>query len=161
MTKETKQCQNCKQDFVIEPEDFNFYEKIKVPPPTFCRECRFIRRLTWRNERSLYKRTCDLCQKRIISSYQENAPFPVYCRECWYGDKWESTSYGRDYDFSKPFFEQLKEFFDSVPHIALWQRNAINSDFSNFVAESRNVYLSISVTQGSENIFYSKFVDGS
>ena len=28
--------QNCKKEFTIEPEDFNFYEKIKVPAPTFC-----------------------------------------------------------------------------------------------------------------------------
>lgn len=56
MQSETKSCQNCKNDFVIESEDFSFYEKIKVPPPTFCPECRFIRRLMWRNNRSLYPR---------------------------------------------------------------------------------------------------------
>jgi len=26
-------CQNCKTDFTIEPGDFVFYEKIKVPSP--------------------------------------------------------------------------------------------------------------------------------
>lgn len=33
---ETKSCQNCKKDFIIEPEDFNFYSKMKVPAPTWC-----------------------------------------------------------------------------------------------------------------------------
>jgi hypothetical protein len=33
-------CQNCKKDFTIELDDFRFYEKIKVPPPTFCPEYR-------------------------------------------------------------------------------------------------------------------------
>ena len=56
MNPETKICQNCKGEFVIEPEDFNFYEKIKVPPPTWCPECRMIRRLQWRNEHSLFRR---------------------------------------------------------------------------------------------------------
>ena len=28
MTQETKKCQNCKQDFIIEVDDFDFYEKI-------------------------------------------------------------------------------------------------------------------------------------
>ncbi|MFA6585673.1 MAG: cytochrome C551 [Candidatus Paceibacterota bacterium] len=46
MKSEIKTCQNCKKDFTIEPEDFNFYEKINVPPPTFCPECRMVRRLT-------------------------------------------------------------------------------------------------------------------
>jgi RNA polymerase subunit RPABC4/transcription elongation factor Spt4 len=37
---ETKNCQNCKKDFNIEPDDFSFYEKMKVPVPTWCPECR-------------------------------------------------------------------------------------------------------------------------
>jgi len=31
---ETRICQNCQQEFIVEPEDFLFYEKMKVPPPT-------------------------------------------------------------------------------------------------------------------------------
>ena len=59
MEAQIKKCQNCKKDFTIEVEDFNFYEKIKVPPPTFCPECRHIQRLASRNVKSLYKRVCD------------------------------------------------------------------------------------------------------
>ena len=59
-------CQNCKKDFTIESEDFNFYEKIKVPPPTWCPECRLQRRLAWRNEKGLHYRECDLCKKKIL-----------------------------------------------------------------------------------------------
>jgi len=66
MNSETKNCQNCKKDFVIEPDDFAFYEKIKVPPPTFCPECRLMRRYAWRNERVLYRRNCDLCEKSTV-----------------------------------------------------------------------------------------------
>ncbi len=158
---EKKICQNCKKDFVIEIDDFGFYKKIKVPSPTFCPECRQQRRMSWRNERTLYKRTCTLCQKKIISVYSTNTVFPVFCRECWWGDNWDALSYGREYDFSKSFFEQLKELFNSVPHLALWQRNSINSDYSNMVGESKNVYLSTSVIMDSENIFYSKSIDAS
>jgi len=63
-------CQNCKKDFIIEPEDFNFYKKIKVPPPTFCPECRLVRRMISTNERVLYKRKCDLTGERILSMYE-------------------------------------------------------------------------------------------
>ena len=42
MKSETRNCQNCKKDFIIEPDDFSFYEKIKVPAPTFCPECRMV-----------------------------------------------------------------------------------------------------------------------
>ena len=156
---QNKTCQNCRGLFTIESGDFNFYEKIKVPPPTFCPWCRFIRRMAWRNDRALYKRTCDLCKKNIISTYPENTPFPIYCMTCWYSDNWDPASYGRDYDFSKPFFEQFNELFKSVPQYALFQRNSINCDYSNMVGESRNVYLSVSVVLGSENVFYSKSID--
>jgi hypothetical protein len=134
---------------------------MKVPAPTFCPECRLIRRLVLRNERILYKRECNLCKKNIISIYHQSVPFPVYCLQCWYGDGWDPVSFGRDYDFSRPFFEQWKGFSDSAPRLALWHRNAINSDYSSFVGESKNVYLSVSVVLGSENVFYSKFVDKS
>ncbi|MBI4253199.1 hypothetical protein HY623_03435 [Candidatus Uhrbacteria bacterium] len=39
MNSEQRICQNCKQSFIIESEDFMFYEKMKVPPPTWCPEC--------------------------------------------------------------------------------------------------------------------------
>jgi len=156
---ENRTCQNCKNDFTIEPEDFSFYEKIKVPPPTFCPECRRIRRMVWRNERSLYKRICDLCNSNIIAMYGADSPFPVYCRECWYSDKWDGSTHGVDYDFNKSFFVQFKELQGKVPRLALFQRNVTDSDYSNMVGECKNVYLSVSVVLGSENVFYSKGID--
>jgi len=161
MQKETKQCQNCKGDFIIESEDFKFYEKIKVPPPTFCPECRMIRKMAWRNERSLYKRICDLCRENIIAMYPKDAIFPVYCNKCWWSDKWDAEKYGREYNFSRPFFKQFKELYNVVPRLGLWQRSAINSPYSNMCGECKNVYLSVSVVLSSENIFYSKSVDKS
>ncbi|KKT90642.1 MAG: hypothetical protein UW91_C0052G0013 [Parcubacteria group bacterium GW2011_GWF2_45_11] len=101
---ETKTCQNCKSGFTIEPEDFAFYEKIHVPPPTFCPDCRLQLRLLFRNERTFYKRKCDLCGKNMISSYAPEYTYPVYCQKCWWSDKWDPYQYGREYDFSKPFF---------------------------------------------------------
>ena len=105
MKSETKNCQNCKKDFTIEPDDFGFYEKIKVPPPTFCPECRLIRRLARRNERTFHHRTCEKCNKKIIAIFAEDSGIHVYCSVCWWGDDWDATTYGRDYDFSKSFFE--------------------------------------------------------
>jgi hypothetical protein len=40
---ETKTCQNCKVEFVIEQEDFNFYEKMKVSPPIFWSDIRIYK----------------------------------------------------------------------------------------------------------------------
>ncbi len=153
MNSENKICQSCKQKFVIEPDDFAFYEKMKVPAPTFCSYCREQRRLAWRNESAFYKRSCDLCNQEIISLYPAGTPFPVYCRSCWYSDKWDALDYGRDYDFSKPFFQQFYELLNVVPRIALQQDNCIDCDYTNQIANCKHCYL-VSSCAGSENCYF-------
>jgi hypothetical protein len=160
MDSEARTCQNCKQTFTVEPEDFQFYEKIKVPPPTWCPDCRHVRRFLFRNERSLYRRECDMCKTGILSIYAQDAEFPVYCRECWYSDKWSALDYGRDYDFSRPFFEQFRELLRVVPRLGLVQIKSTNSLFANQTLEAKNAYLSYSVVNA-EDIMYSKAVDKS
>jgi len=145
---QAKNCQNCKKDFLIEPEDFNFYKKVNVPPPTFCSSCRLQRRLARRNEYSFHKRKCDLCGESIVSMYPEKTSFPVYCRKCWYSDRWSAYDYGRDYDFSQNFFEQFKELQDVVPRVALQVDNSINCEYANQIANCKNCYL---ISSGSDN----------
>jgi len=153
MKQETKICQNCKQGFAIEPDDFQFYEKMQVPPPTFCPDCRAQRRFAWRNERTLYKRTCSLCNKSIIGLYPAGTPFPVYCRECWYSDKWDPLSYGTDFDETEPFFEQLKRLIRQVPRLAIWVTQCQNSEYTNQSYSNKNAYLSFAV-RDSEDVAY-------
>ncbi len=143
MNTETKVCQNCKQQFTIESEDFDFYRKIDVPAPTFCPRCRLERRLVWLNLTNLYKRKCDLCGKDNISMYPPEAPYQVFCRECWYSDKWDPFSYGRDYDFSKPFFGQFDELLHKVPIYGLSTDSftAESVSYHNYVGHLKNCYL--------------------
>ncbi len=160
MAADVRNCQNCKQEFGLEPEDFDFYKKIDVPPPTWCPECRLARRLMFRNDRSLYKRRCDLCQNDILAVYSPDAAFPVYCPPCWYGDGWSGFDHGRDYDFSQPFFAQLEVLFRKVPRISVYNLNAVNSPFANGLVDSKNIYLSYSIVK-SEDIMFSKSIDTS
>jgi hypothetical protein len=153
---ETKTCQNCKNDFIIEPEDFSFYEKIKVPAPTWCPECRQQRRYSWRNERTLYRRNCDMCGKSTVTIYSENKTHKVYCLKCWWGDNWDPTIYGRDFDFSRPFFDQYHELQLEVPRMALLNKNNTNSDYSNHSTDNKNLYMSF-CGFAAEDTFYSNF----
>jgi len=141
MKSQTKICQNCKKDFIIEPDDFSFYEKIKVPPPTFCPECRSMRRMTWRNERFLYKQICGLCKKSIISIYKPQSPFTVYCHNCFRNDSWNPFDYGMEYNFSKPFFEQFNELQIKVPRLYAMVTECYNSEYVNGAAWNKNCYL--------------------
>ena len=115
MKSENKQCQNCKQNFTIEPEDFSFCENIKVPPPTWCPECRLVRRCINMGNRSLYKDSCELCKKNTLSSFHPEEPFAVYCSPCWWSDKWDARDFGKEYDFSRPFLEQFEKLFSHRP----------------------------------------------
>ena len=157
--EEKKVCQNCKKDFIIEPDDFGFYEKMEVPPPTWCPHCRFIRKMTFNNERSLYKRNCDYCNKSIISMYHPDTTILVWCVKCYLSDIWDARDYAKKYDFSKTFFEQFKELKYSVPHRTLDQneRNGEGCEYSNYCFTSKNVYLSFNIIK-SENIKYSSHV---
>lgn len=145
MTSETeiRECQNCKKDFTIEPDDFAFYEKIKVPPPTWCPECRFIRRNASKTVWTVYFRDCDKCGKRTLSMYHKDNPITVFCSKCWWADDWDGTEYGMDYDPTRPFFEQLYELSRRSPYVAqeTLGPTMINSEYCNGASYLRNCYM--------------------
>jgi len=161
MESEIRVCQNCTKDFIVQPEDFELYAKFSVPAPLWCPYCRFIRKMTFINERMLYKRICGYCNTPIISMYDEDTPFSAWCIKCHISDVWDARNYGRDYDFSRNFFEQFKDLKYSVPHRALDQneKNGQGCEYSNYCFNSKNVYLSFQ-TVYSENIKYSRYVFG-
>lgn len=138
---EIKNCQNCKNDFTIEPDDFSFYEKIKVPPPTFCPECRQNQRILHRNFKTLYKRPSSKSGKTIISMYNPDVVFPVYDISEWWGDDWDPMDYGRDIDWNRSFFEQMKELLDVVPRASIVNTKSENCEYSNMTYGSSNCYL--------------------
>lgn len=138
---QTKQCQNCKNSFTIEPEDFDYYQKMKVPPPTWCPRCRMMRRQLFRNERSLYKVSCKLCGKNVLSMYVPESSYVVYCNDCYASDRWDPLSYGTDLSFTKPFFSQLDALLHAVPRRATYQDFATMSEYTNMSVYMKNCYL--------------------
>ena len=160
MEQEIRNCQNCKQKFTIEPEDFAFYDKMKVPAPTFCSECRFQRRLMFRNDRSLYKRKCDLCNKNILAIFSPDKQYKVYCSSCWWSDKWDALDFDQDYDPNKSFFKQFKELQIKVPfmNLVVEYQSLINSEYVNYAGYLKNCYLVFSA-DSSENCSYMQQID--
>ena len=161
-------CKNswCGQPFEITDSDLAFYEKVSpvfngkkesIPPPTRCPDCRQQWRLSFRNERKLYHRTCDLTGKPILSIYAPDSPYTVYEREAWWGDKWDAEAYGREYDFSNTMEQQLRALYADVPHVALYNTNIENSSFTNYALNQKNCYL-IFGAGDNEDCLYGKFV---
>lgn len=152
-----KTCLSCKNRFTLESDDVAFYERLQMPTPTLCVECRQHRRYAWRNERTLYRRNCDLCGKSTVTIYSPNKPYKVYCTKCWWSDNWDPSSYGRDFDFSRPFFEQFAEFQREVPRMGLLNKNSENSEYTNHSGLNKNVYMSFSSFED-ENVLYSTWI---
>jgi hypothetical protein len=142
MDSEIKNCQNCKKDFVIEPDDFAFYEKMKVPSPTWCSKCRMIRRMVWRNERKLFRRKDARTGKDLLSLYPAESNWSVYHDDDWWNpDIWDALDYGRDFDPQKPFLVQLFDLCKQVPKFHADAVNMVNSEYSGNAADMKNCYL--------------------
>ncbi|MFA6324666.1 MAG: hypothetical protein WCX46_00315 [Candidatus Paceibacterota bacterium] len=140
---EKRNCQNCKKDFILNIDDLGFYEKAQLPLPSWCPECRLQRRLAWRNERSLYNRECELCNKKTISIYSLDSKIHIYCDKCFWSDNWDATAYGKEIDFSRPFLEQFFELYRivPVPNLFAFGTTMINSKYCNMANDMRNCYL--------------------
>lgn len=161
-------CRWCQQSFPVSQQDLAFYDKVSpvilgkkytIPAPTLCPDCRQKRRLVQRNERSLYSGTCRLCQKDMISIYSPDKEAVVYCKECYWGDDWDPLSYGRDVDFSRPFFEQFGDLLAEVPRLGLYIfGDVINSDYTHDIQKLKNCYLVFDGEAGEDSYYGESFV---
>ena len=149
--QESRICTASGQPFTIMDEDFAFYDKVSpiiggkkylIPPPTLCPDERQRRRLAFQNITHLYKRPCSATGKLVISNYSADKQVPVYDNAYWYSDAWDSRSYGREYDFSRSFFEQFGELLNAVPAMARSSGDGSeNSDYTNYSGPDKNCYL--------------------
>ncbi|MFZ1019820.1 MAG: hypothetical protein WAN61_02425 [Minisyncoccia bacterium] len=153
-----KICQNCKNEFKIEKEELIFYEKISVPIPKLCPDCRLQQRMMFRNERTLHKRKPDTpnSPEEVISIFAPDSDQTVYDQKTWWGDSWDATTYEQEIDWQKPFFEQLKTLWRKVPDMALANINGVNSEYCSITEGNKNCYLVIG-GDFNENVMYSSF----
>lgn len=136
-------CKSCGKEFEITDREREYYKKIDVPEPQLCPACRQQRRLAHANLPNLYKRRCEGSGDEIISSYAPDSPHKVYSQKYWNSDKWDALSYGRDFDFNRPFFEQFEQLYLDVPHPALLTGYEFdeNSAYTNHAGKNKNCYM--------------------
>jgi len=157
-----KTCANCGTDFEITKEDLAFLEKFSpvfdgdkklLPPPRDCPPCRQMLRMSFRNERNLHERKCDVTGKDIVSVHVPNSPYKICDKNHWYSDAFDPLSYGRDYDFNKPFFEQFGELEKEMPLPSLRVEKSENCEYNNDMRDCNNCYL-CARTHLSQNTLY-------
>lgn len=151
-----KRCPSCSIRFLVDENELQFYEKVQLPPPSHCRDCRVQRRMAWRNDRTFSVRKSDFSGKQMVSIYPPSTPFPVFHPSEWYGDLWDPMDHGRTIDFSRPFFPQWHELMKSVPRLGVDIVNCENSDYCNYCGDDKNCYLDIA-GEGNQECFYNLF----
>ncbi|MDP3976030.1 MAG: hypothetical protein Q8P95_03875 [bacterium] len=146
----SKTCRTCQTVFEVTESDLAFLKKVSpiiagkrydIPTPTLCPECRLQRRMAWRNDRNLYSRTCDFSGEKIISMFRPDPKVKVYKSDIWWGDGYDARTFGRDYDFSRSFFEQLNELIQTVPWPSLAAPDCENSPYVNYAYKNQNCHL--------------------
>ena len=153
----SKNCSISNQSFFITDKDQAFYKKMDVPFPTLCPEERQRRRLAIRNELHLHNRKCDKTGKSIISMYAPDVPYVIYAFDEWWKDDWDPLEHGREFDFSRPFFEQFAELQAVVPRMGLINRGE-NSDFNSYALDNKDCYL-VYTADYNEKCYYLRFSD--
>jgi hypothetical protein len=173
---QTKTCAITGKEFSITQGDLDFYAKIsptfagqkfQIPTPTLCPEERQRRRLAFRNERNLYRRTCDASGKQIISIYKPDSaasdgaskPYKVYDQKIRRSDARDPMEYGREFDFSKTFTENFRELMDMVPRLALLNKDAHNSEYCNHATSCLNSYLIFWSAEAQNSLYWSRILD--
>jgi hypothetical protein len=152
-----KNCRDCKSEFLVDDYDLEFLKKFDVPAPTLCPDCRQRRRICYRNERSFYKRKCDLTGESIISIYPQDFKGKVYAQDAWWSDDWDPKEYGRDFDFSRGFFEQYLELSLDCPRICVVNMSSENSTYTNHAAYNKSCYMCMNTGWGEELIYCSNY----
>jgi hypothetical protein len=159
-----KTCRQCQSAFEITDSDLAFFEKASpifngstesFSHPTLCPYCRQQRRWAVRNENHLYRRTCDLTGKPIISLYPPDSNHKVFGEDAYRGNAWNPMDEGRPYDFSRSFFMQFGELLLTVPRRGLQQDGSNeNCEYITYGYQNKNCYLAFACL-GCQDVYHS------
>lgn len=168
-----KNCSICGKPFTVSDTEKNLLGKLapniggktfQIPIPDSCPDCRLQIRTAHRNEQYLYHAVSAKTGKPIVSLYAPGTPWAkdlkIYEHDEWWKDDWDAISYGRDFDFNRPFFDQFHELLKEVPRVALMQVNNENSPFTTGTGYCKNCHL-INCSENCEDCYYGKLVQSS
>lgn len=83
ITKEVLVCDECRKNYRIISQELNFYRKHNLAAPRLCPNCRYYKRIEFRNPYKLYDRNCAKCGTAIRTTYSPDRPEKVYCEACY------------------------------------------------------------------------------
>jgi hypothetical protein len=72
---------SCGKEFKIIKQELEFYQKSNLPMPTFCFDCRHIKRMKKRGSRKLSKANCSSCEVEVFTNLNKSAK--ICCEKCF------------------------------------------------------------------------------
>ena len=159
-------CKKTGQEYEVLPQEIDLLEKISpvlgwkkylIPISKFHPDVIHQQHLSRRNERNLYKTSCALTGKSIITNLNPSYWYTVYYFKDRRSDKRNPMDYGIVFDSQKTFTEQFGDMFSKMPQISLHLGFTLeNCDYCNYGMDSKDCYMCSSPTWA-ENCYYSSF----
>ncbi|MFZ1019443.1 MAG: hypothetical protein WAN61_00420 [Minisyncoccia bacterium] len=86
--------EQCTEAFKIIESELQFYQRMNLPIPHLCPNCRHYQRLKQRNPLKLWHRSCmcdktnhfhgkEKCEVEFETSYAPERPEIIYCEKCY------------------------------------------------------------------------------
>ena len=169
----TSTCATCQSSYEVTEQELAFLKKIapkigeqtfEIPLPSNCPQCRLALRTAQRNEQNMYHNVSAVTGKPLIALYSHDTEwgkkYKIYTHEEWWSENWDGLSYGQDFDFSRPFFEQFNELSVKIPHVNLIQIANENCQYTTGTAYCKNCHL-INCSENCEDCYYGKLIQTS
>ncbi len=169
----TSTCATCQSSYEVTEQELAFLKKIapkigeqtfEIPLPSNCPQCRLALRTAQRNEQNMYHNVSAVTGKPLIALYSPDTEwgkkYKIYTHEEWWSENWDGLSYGQDFDFSRPFFEQFNELSVKIPHVNLIQIANENCQYTTGTAYCKNCHL-INCSENCEDCYYGKLIQTS
>ena len=129
--------------------------KAKLPTPTLCPEEREAQRYVFRNERCLYRNTCNFSWKTVVSIISPDKNYLVYDSNIRWSDKWTPAFIWKGW-INQKFSLIIDDLIHKVPVRSKFGHSNENCDYTATIGNSKDCYMCF----GSgvlENCLYSQF----
>lgn len=155
-----KICRISGKSFTISDREEKYCAMHNIPLPELAPAERMQQMYSFSNAVFLYNTQCALTKKSILSCIPPEKGFTVYEIDEWQSDRWDPMSYGRDIDWTSPFFDQIAELQKIVPapNLIVDKASIENSDYCNGVGYVKNCYLLIIGSEDQDCMFSSGMI---
>jgi len=152
-------CCRTNNPFQISDFEIEYCAQNGVPLPTLHPNERLRDMFSFGSLTHLHRGVCSETGKKLLTFVAPEKGRKIIDVELWAKESWDQTQFGRPYDFTKSFFEQLFDLAKDVPlpNLEVSPQSLENSDFVHGVVGAKNCYLLFGASEGVDCL-YSRYL---